>query len=181
MPHGKPLWQRRAAWCIGGEGQLSGLAEHGTLGGGVVADAADQPQQGVRVGRHGQALARASAGLAAKRQTDMALPTAQPLGPACANPGNSRQAFGVGLAGTGRVKAAEAPCLDAQRYRSPLSPADRQACGGIDCEAAQMIGRMWEGRRSLARGGVDDDGVRGRKDLVDGEPAKDQEQEALGQ
>ncbi len=86
----------------------------------VVADAADQPQQRVRAGRHGQSLAQPPAGLAAERQADMALQAAQSLGSACASRGDTGQALGEGLAGTGRVEAAEPPCLDAQRHGATL-------------------------------------------------------------
>jgi hypothetical protein len=147
----------------------------------VVADAADQPQQRVRAGRHGQPLAQPPAGLAAECQADMALQAAQPLGSACASPGDTGQALGEGLAGTGRVKAAEPPRPDAQCHRATLP---RQIGKRALVSTVEPLGRLATRRtrrRSLARTGVDGDGVRGWKDLIDGEAGRDQRQKALGQ
>ena len=86
----------------------------------VVASLACHAQQRVRADRHRQPLGQTLAGLAAERQSQAALQAAQALGPPCGGWCNTGQALGEGLAGAGRIKAAEASRLDAQQRRAAL-------------------------------------------------------------
>src|SRR4051795_5124201 len=82
---------------------------------------ADQPEQGVAAGRHGEALGQACAGLTAQSQPKVALDLAQ--APGATRPGSGGdggQAFGEdppGALGGGAAKAAR---LDPDQHGTPL-------------------------------------------------------------
>jgi len=58
--------------------------------------------------------------LPAERQSQAALQAAQALGPPSSGRCNTGQALGEGLAGAGRIKAAEPSRLDTQQHRAAL-------------------------------------------------------------
>ena len=57
---------------------------------------------------------------APERHAYTALQIAQSPGPPCPGGRNLREPLGEGLPGTGRVEAAEPPCLETQRHRAAL-------------------------------------------------------------
>lgn len=115
------------------------------------ANLADQPQQRVRAGWHGELLAQAPAGLAAEHQADLALQAAQPLGASCASPGDTGYVLGVGPAVTGRVEAAEPPRLDVQRNQLPLPRQVGERAAVSVVERRGLLAARGTGRRLLAR------------------------------
>jgi hypothetical protein len=141
---------------------------------------ADQPEQGVAVGRHGEALRQACAGLTAQSQPKVALDLAQAPG-ATRSGGDGGQAFGEdppGALGGGAAKAARldpdqhGPPLPGQIGEGPEVPAVDPARGVTTDRAA--------GLRSL-RSGRDGDGVGGRHDLLDQQARGNQGENVFGQ
>jgi len=106
---------------------------------------------------------------------------AQPLGATCRGGGHAGQAFGEGLAGTSRGRAAELPSLNMQR--------DWAALPGQVAKTPLILAMDTAGRCAAARAGrcgrpwLGDDGdvVRSGQDLHNGQARRDQRQQTLGQ
>lgn len=143
--------------------------------------AVDEPQQGVRADRHGQAGSDTRAGLAAESQAKLALNLAEPLRAARRPGGGWAQMFGEGpprAGGAGTQKAADAdqqgrgaalPWQILQPALVPgVNPGGGLAAAGTAC------------RRGL-RLGEDRDPVGRRRDPLDREAGRDQRQNALCQ
>jgi len=145
-----------------------------------VWDSNREPQESVGGNRHGQAVSQPPAGFAAQGQGDVALNVGEALGAAGGWPDDTRQALGEGALWATGLHAQEPAHLEPEDHRPALSRQVGQPALVAAMHARGGHGAPWAWRRWAPGPDEDRDAVGLRPDVLDGEPVRDQGEEAFG-
>nr|WP_169054831.1 hypothetical protein [Azospirillum sp. TSA2s] len=143
---------------------------------------AEQAEERVSAGRHRQLLCQPSAGLAAQRQTDLAVEIAQPCGAARPRSGcYLRQAFSENPSRAGRHLAPETPRGDPNGNCSSLPRQIGQGAGVAAVHTRRRSATQRATRRTRFGSGQDKDTIQTGLNLLDQKTGGQERKDAFGQ